>query len=58
MDAVVEVKKSVINDFFNYIECLKTADYSMDVSHMLAKILFIESAIELDKFQYLYEKLS
>ena len=57
MDAVVEMKKSVIEDFEHYIEHLKIADYSIDTSNMMAKILFIESAVGLDKFNYIYEKL-
>ena len=57
MDAVVKIKESVIKDFFNYLEHLKLADYTMDTSNMMAKILFIESASKIDKFQYIYEKL-
>lgn len=57
MDAVVEMKKSVIKDFFEYVRELEKAKYSTDTSNMLAKILFIESASRLNKFQYIYEKL-
>lgn len=57
MDAVVEMKKSVINDFFEYMRKLEKARYNTDTSNMLAKILFIESASRLNKFQYIYEKL-
>lgn len=57
MGAVVEMKKSVINDFFEYISQLQKAKYNTDTSNMLAKILFIESAPRLNKFQYIYETL-
>ena len=57
MDAVVEMKKSVVDDFFEYMNQLQKARYNTDTSNMLAKILFIESASRLNKFQYIYEKL-
>lgn len=57
MDAVVEMKKSVIDDFFEYVRKLEMAQYNTDTSNILAKILFIESASRLNKFQYIYEKL-
>lgn len=57
MDAVVEMKKSVIKYFFEYMRELEKAKYNTDTSNMLAKILFIESASRLNKFQYIYEKL-
>lgn len=57
MDAVVEMKKSVIKDFFEYVHKLEKAKYNTDTSNMLAKILFIESASRLNKFHYIYEKL-
>ncbi len=57
MDAVVEMKKSVVEDFLHYINHLKLADYSTDTSNMMAKILFIESAVGLDRYQYIFQRL-
>jgi len=54
MDAVVEMKKSVVNDFLHYMEHLMVADYSVDTSNMMAKIMFIESAVGLDKYQHIF----
>lgn len=57
MDAVVEMKKSVVKDFLHYMEHLMVADYSIDTSNMMAKIMFIESAVGLDKYQHIFQKL-
>ena len=47
---------SVATQYITRFEQQK-AKYNTDTSNMLAKILFIESASRLNKFQYIYEKL-
>jgi len=36
---------------------MEKANYSIDISNMLAKILFIEAATGLDEYEYIYESL-
>lgn len=57
MNVIVKIKESVIDDFFTYIKKLKKADYSMDTTLMLDKILFIETAYNIDDAEYFAERL-
>ena len=44
MDAVVNMKESVIKDFFNLLEKYKRGKYSQDLSKLKLKVLFIETS--------------
>lgn len=57
VDVVKMMKISVVEDYFDLIKQLSKGNLTKDVSKIYAKILFIDSAINLDKVQFIYEKL-
>lgn len=57
VDVVKMMKISVVEDYFDLITQLSKGNLTKDVSKIYAKILFIDSAINLDKVQFIYEKL-
>ena len=57
MNAIVEMKELVISEFLEYLNKLNRSNNCDDVYDMKAKILFIESNSQLDKFHFIYEKL-
>lgn len=57
VDVVKMMKISVVEDYFDLIKQLSKGNLTKDVSKIYAKILFIDSAINLDKVQFMYEKL-
>lgn len=57
MNAIVEMKELVISEFLEYLNKLNRLNNCDSVSDIKAKILFIESNSQLDKFHFIYEKL-
>lgn len=55
VDVIKELKESVIDDFYTYLKFAKKAQY-LDISTMLNKILFIETAANLDSLNSKLQK--
>lgn len=57
VDVVKLMKQSVIDDYFDLLKQFQVGNYKTDLSKIHAKILFIESAVKLDKVHFIYDKL-
>lgn len=57
VDVVDNMKQSIINDFNNYLDSLTYGNYNININHIIAKILFVNSINGLDKIDHIYQKL-
>lgn len=57
VDVVKLMKQSIIDDYFNLVHQFQRGNYKVDTSNIHAKILFVESAVKLDKVHFIYDKL-
>lgn len=57
VDVVDNMKQSVINDFYNYIQALQQGKHCNKTNSIITKILFINSISGLNKVDHIYQKL-
>lgn len=57
MDAIVEIKEHLVEDFLQYLSRINKSNVQLDYFNMCAKIIFIETNSKLDKFHFIYEKI-